>query len=175
MAGVGAVALVATFVAVGTAAASSRPGPSDELSWPLHGKVTGRFHEARSGHPHEGIDIPMPAGTPIRAASTGKVVLREVQDGYGKYTCVAHIRITSCYGHQSRFGTTLGATVARGQVIGYVGSTGNAPVNHLHFEVRLGTRPWGTPVDPAKFLPSAWRDPAAEARAQLSLSRRSPP
>jgi murein DD-endopeptidase MepM/ murein hydrolase activator NlpD len=127
--------------------------PSDDLSWPLHGEVTGRFGEARGGHAHEGIDIPMPVGTPIHAASAGTVVMRELQDGYGKYTCIAHVETTTCYGHQERFHTTLGAAVTRGQVIGYVGNSGNSPVTHLHFEVRRGTKPWGTAVNPAKFLP----------------------
>jgi murein DD-endopeptidase MepM/ murein hydrolase activator NlpD len=127
--------------------------PSDDLAWPLHGAVTGGFGEARGGHMHEGIDIPMPEGTPIKAAAAGTVVMREVQDGYGNYTCIAHVKITTCYGHQSRFRTEMGAHVKQGEVIGEVGATGNAPVNHLHFEVRRGTKPWGTPMNPLKFLP----------------------
>jgi murein DD-endopeptidase MepM/ murein hydrolase activator NlpD len=127
--------------------------PSDDLAWPLDGTVTGTFGEIRAGHPHEGLDIPMPAGTPIRAAASGRVILRELEDGYGKYTCIAHKTITTCYGHQSRFGTTVGARVRRGQTIGYVGNTGDTSAYHLHFEVRRGTQRWGTPVDPAKFLP----------------------
>ena len=126
--------------------------PSDDLRWPLHGEVTGRFGELRAGHLHEGIDIPMPEGTPIRAAGSGTVVMREVQAGYGKYTCIAHRTIITCYGHQSRFRTKLGERVERGDVIGEVGMTGNAPVTHLHFEVRRGTKPWGKPVNPRKFL-----------------------
>jgi murein DD-endopeptidase MepM/ murein hydrolase activator NlpD len=126
---------------------------SDKLTWPLHGTVTGAFGELRAGHPHEGVDIPMPSGTPIRAAAPGRVILRELQQGYGKYTCIAHRTITTCYGHQSRFGTKVGARIRRGQVIGYVGDTGDATAYHLHFEVRRGTQPWGTPVNPAKFLP----------------------
>lgn len=130
------------------------PGPSDKLAWPLHGAVTGRFGELRSGHEHAGIDIPMPAGTPIRAAGSGTVVMREVQDGYGNYTCVAHRTITTCYGHQQRFHTELGDKVERGELIGYVGDSGNAGVTHLHFEVRRGKQPWGTPVSPTRFLPA---------------------
>jgi murein DD-endopeptidase MepM/ murein hydrolase activator NlpD len=127
--------------------------PSDELAWPLHGDITGRFGELRAGHLHEGIDIPMPEGTPIRAAGDGTVIMRELQDGYGKYTCVAHKTITTCYGHQSRFHTKLGAKVTQGEVIGEVGASGNAPVTHLHFEVRKGTEPWGKPMNPKRFLP----------------------
>lgn len=134
---------------------AARPGPSNKLEWPVHGAVTGRFGELRAGHTHEGIDIPMPAGTPIRAAGSGKVVMREVQDGYGKYTCVAHRTITTCYGHQSRFHTEMGAEVGRGELIGYVGDSGNAAgFTHLHFEVRRGKQPWGTPVSPRRFLPA---------------------
>jgi murein DD-endopeptidase MepM/ murein hydrolase activator NlpD len=127
--------------------------PSDRLSWPDHGKVTGAYGELRAGHRHEGIDIPLPDGTPIRAAAPGRVVLRQVEQGYGKYTCIAHRTITTCYGHQSRFGTRLGARVRRGQVIGYVGNTGDTDAYHLHFEVRRGTRPWGPPRNPGRFLP----------------------
>jgi murein DD-endopeptidase MepM/ murein hydrolase activator NlpD len=127
--------------------------PSDRLSWPLHGSVTGRFGEPRAGHMHEGLDIPMPHGAPIRAAAAGTVVMREWQDGYGRYTCIAHRTLTTCYAHQSRFRTRLGARVRRGQVIGYVGSTGATAVNHLHFEVRRGTKPWGKPLNPARRLP----------------------
>jgi murein DD-endopeptidase MepM/ murein hydrolase activator NlpD len=127
--------------------------PSDKLAWPVEGTVTGTFGELRAGHPHEGIDIPLPAGTPIEAAAAGRVSMRELQSGYGRYTCIAHETITTCYAHQSRFGTTAGARVRRGQVIGYVGNTGDTTAYHLHFEVRRGTKPWGTPVDPVKFLP----------------------
>ncbi len=126
--------------------------PSDELRWPVRGDVTGRFGEQRGGHTHAGIDVPLPVGTPIRAASAGRVVMREEQSGYGNYTCIAHVRITTCYAHQSRFATKQGARVERGEVIGRVGDTGTSSTPHLHFEVRRGTRPWGKPLDPAKYL-----------------------
>lgn len=134
-----------------------RPAPkaSDELTWPLEGAVTGEFGEWRGGHEHAGIDIPMPEGTPIEAAADGKVVMQEVQDGYGNYTCIAHVKISTCYAHQSRFRTELGERVRRGQVIGEVGATGSSTTSHLHFEVRRGTQPWGMPVEPMKFLPAA--------------------
>ena len=133
--------------------AAAAPALGDSFRWPVHGAVTGRFHEQRAGHIHQGIDIPAPEGTPIRAAGAGRVVMREVQEGYGNYTCIAHVAVTTCYGHQSRFGTKLGAHVRRGEVIGFVGHTGSAPVDHLHFEVRRGRRPWGMPVNPLRYLP----------------------
>jgi murein DD-endopeptidase MepM/ murein hydrolase activator NlpD len=127
--------------------------PSDSLAWPVRGKVTGRFGEPRGGHHHDGVDVPRPAGTPIRAAGDGTVVMREEQAGYGKYTCIAHVTITSCYAHQSRFAVKRRAHVRRGEVIGFVGDSGRAYAVHLHFEVRRGTRPWGKPVNPIKRLP----------------------
>ena len=128
----------------------------DWLRWPLAGDVTGRFGEPRAGHLHEGIDIPNPVGTPIRAAGTGRVVMREWQDGYGKYTCIRHLRVLTCYAHQSRFHTQVGKMVRQGEVIGYTGDSGTSEAPHLHFEVRLGREPWGKPVNPMRYLP---RDP----------------
>jgi murein DD-endopeptidase MepM/ murein hydrolase activator NlpD len=128
----------------------------DWLRWPIGGEVTGRFGEPRPGHFHEGIDLPNPVGTPIRAAATGRVVMREWQDGYGKYTCLRHLTVLTCYAHQSRFHVRVGEMVRQGDVIGYTGDSGTSEAPHLHFEVRLGRRPWGKPVNPLRYLP---RDP----------------
>ncbi|HUR87076.1 MAG TPA: peptidoglycan DD-metalloendopeptidase family protein [Solirubrobacteraceae bacterium] len=122
------------------------------MIWPVNGPVTGAFGEQRPGHIHAGIDIAAPGGTPIHAADTGKVVLMQgvgASGGYGNYTCVQHTAtLSTCYAHQSRFGTSLGASVRQGQVIGYVGNTGHSFGNHLHFEVRIN----GTPVQPLNYL-----------------------
>jgi murein DD-endopeptidase MepM/ murein hydrolase activator NlpD len=139
-------------IALSVSPARARPD-SDGLVWPARGEVTGRFGEHRGGHEHAGIDIPLPTGTPIRAAADGKVVMRQEEAGYGKYTCIAHARFSTCYAHQSRFRVRDRATVEQGEVIGYVGDTGTSSTPHLHFEVRSGRRPWGTPRDPAKYLP----------------------
>jgi murein DD-endopeptidase MepM/ murein hydrolase activator NlpD len=56
--------------------------------------------------------------------------------------------MSTCYAHQSRFGTSMGASVSKGQVIGYVGNTGHSFGAHLHFEVRIN----GAPVNPANYL-----------------------
>jgi murein DD-endopeptidase MepM/ murein hydrolase activator NlpD len=126
----------------------------DWLRWPLAGgSVTGRFGEQRAGHRHQGIDIPRPVGTPIHAAGDGTVVMREWQDGYGNYTCIRHVRVLSCYAHQSRFHTRLGDRVRQGDVIGFTGDTGTSEAPHLHFEVRHGRRPWTKPVNPLRYLP----------------------
>jgi murein DD-endopeptidase MepM/ murein hydrolase activator NlpD len=134
---------------------SERARVSDKLSWPLRGAITGQFGESRGGHIHAGIDIPMPAGTPIKAASGGRVISAEPEDGYGNYICIAHVKLSTCYAHLQSFRTKQGAKVRRGQLIGYVGNTGNSGAIHLHFEVRRGTRQWGEPIDPLKHLPGA--------------------
>jgi murein DD-endopeptidase MepM/ murein hydrolase activator NlpD len=122
---------------------------SGRLIWPVNGPITGSFGEQRPGHIHAGIDIAAPGGTPIRAADSGKVVLLGWTGGYGNYTCIQHTAsMSTCYGHQSRYGTSSGASVRQGQVIGYVGSTGHSTGNHLHFEVRIN----GSPVSPLGYL-----------------------
>jgi len=56
--------------------------------------------------------------------------------GYGNFTCIQHGgSLSTCYAHQSRFGTSVGASVSQGQVIGYVGSTGRSTSAHLHYEI----------------------------------------
>ena len=132
---------------------SPAPGPvkqgSGQLIWPVSGPVTGVFGEVRPGHIHAGIDIAVPEGTPIRAADSGRVALMGWVGGYGNYTCIQHTAtMSTCYGHQSSFGTSNGASVSQGQVIGYSGNTGNSTGPHLHFEVRIN----GNPVDPMGYL-----------------------
>ena len=111
--------------------------------------ITGVFGEQRPGHIHSGVDIAVPEGTPIRAADSGTVALMGWVGGYGNYTCIQHTAsMSTCYGHQSRFATSQGASVSQGQVIGYSGNTGNSTGPHLHFEVRIN----GSPVDPMGYL-----------------------
>ena len=98
---------------------------------------------------HAGVDIAVPAGTPIRAADGGTVVLLGSVSGYGNYTCIQHTgALSTCYAHQSGYATSQGASVTQGQVIGYVGCTGHCYGDHLHFETRLN----GSPVDPMGYL-----------------------
>ena len=121
---------------------------SGRFIWPVNGPVSSPFGQ-RWGRLHAGVDIPGPSGAPIRAAASGRVILMGPTGGYGNYTCVGHGGgISTCYAHQSRFGTSNGASVKQGQVIGYVGNTGNSFGDHLHFEVRVN----GSPVDPLGYL-----------------------
>jgi murein DD-endopeptidase MepM/ murein hydrolase activator NlpD len=137
-----------------TASAPLPAGPirygSGQFIWPVDGPVVSGFG-MRWGSMHEGIDIAVPAGTPIRAAASGSVVLVQSEaesGGYGNFTCLDHGGgLQTCYAHQSSFAVTSGS-VSQGDVIGYVGCTGHCYGDHLHFEVRVG----GAPTDPLGYL-----------------------
>jgi murein DD-endopeptidase MepM/ murein hydrolase activator NlpD len=115
--------------------------------WPVNGPVVSPFG-MRWGRLHAGIDIAVPAGTPIRASKSGTIALAAPYGGYGNYTCIDHGGgVSSCYAHQSSFAVTSGS-VSQGQVIGYVGCTGHCFGDHLHFEIRVN----GAPTDPLGYL-----------------------
>jgi murein DD-endopeptidase MepM/ murein hydrolase activator NlpD len=89
---------------------------------------------------HTGIDIAGPYGTPIIAADTGVITFNPGYYGYGNYIIIVHGNgYSTLYGHLSRFNSSMssGEIVARGDVIGYEGSTGNSTGPHLHFEIRV--------------------------------------
>ena len=121
------------------------------MIYPINAPLSSPFGP-RWGRLHAGIDLSAAEGTPIHAADGGKVVLMQgtgASGGYGNYTCVQHTAtMSTCYAHQSRFGTSQGARVSQGQVIGYVGNTGHSFGAHLHFEVRIN----GSPVNPLNYL-----------------------
>ncbi|MDP9376000.1 MAG: peptidoglycan DD-metalloendopeptidase family protein [Actinomycetota bacterium] len=137
------------------ASAASAPAPagpvkpgSSGLIWPVNGPIVSPFGP-RWGRLHAGVDIAVPSGTPLRAAASGRVVLLGWTGGYGNYTCIAHSgALSTCYAHQSRYATSMGATVEQGQVIGYVGCTGRCFGDHVHFETRIS----GSPVNPGGYL-----------------------
>jgi peptidoglycan DL-endopeptidase CwlO len=131
---------------------SSVAGPikqgSGSLIWPANGSISSPFG-MRWGRLHAGVDIPLPEGTPLRAADSGTVAIAGWVGGYGNYTCIQHSgSLSTCYGHQSSIGVSVGQSVSQGQVIGYSGNTGNSTGPHLHFEVRIN----GSPVDPLGYL-----------------------
>ena len=89
---------------------------------------------------HRGVDYAAPRGTPIKAAGDGKVIHRGTKSGYGKAVILQHGgNITTLYAHMSRYESTVksGTRVRQGQTIGYVGATGLATANHLHYEYRI--------------------------------------
>lgn len=96
---------------------------------------------------HDGIDILAPQGAAIHAASDGRIVDLGWRGNYGRFILIQHSdRIETAYAHLSRYADrlTVGQNVRRNDVIGYVGTSGNATGAHLHFEVRRD----GKAVDP---------------------------
>jgi murein DD-endopeptidase MepM/ murein hydrolase activator NlpD len=118
------------------------------LIWPVSGPVVSGFGP-RWGSFHEGIDIAVPTGTPIRAAASGSVAIAGVEGGYGNYTCVEHGGgLSTCYAHQERILVSVGQSVSQGQIIGITDCTGHCFGPHVHFEVRVN----GQAVDPMGYL-----------------------
>ncbi len=98
---------------------------------------------------HAGIDIPAARGTPVQASESGMVTFVGVRGGYGKMVEIDHGQgLRTRYAHLSRIAVGGGAPVARGQIVGLIGSTGRSTGNHLHFEVRLH----GRAVDPLGYI-----------------------
>jgi murein DD-endopeptidase MepM/ murein hydrolase activator NlpD len=121
---------------------------SGQLIWPASGSISSGFGW-RWGRLHAGVDIPLPEGTPLRAADSGSVAIAGWVGGYGNYTCIQHGgSLSTCYGHQSSIAVSVGQSVSQGQVIGYSGNTGHSTGPHVHFEVRIN----GSPVDPLGYL-----------------------
>lgn len=105
----------------------------------------------RSLFMHEGVDLVAPLGTPVYAAADGVVVGAAPNGGYGNWIQIQHRdKLATVYGHLTGFapGVELGQSVERGDLIGFVGSTGRSTGAHLHFEIRVD----GKPVDPMNFF-----------------------
>jgi murein DD-endopeptidase MepM/ murein hydrolase activator NlpD len=125
-------------------------GGGHGLIWPVNGPVVSGFGwRFGGGEFHEGDDIAVPTGTPIRAAASGTVSIAAPTGGYGNYTCIDHGGgLSTCYGHQESFAVSAGQSVTQGQVIGYSDCTGHCFGPHVHFEVRIN----GQAVDPMGYL-----------------------
>jgi murein DD-endopeptidase MepM/ murein hydrolase activator NlpD len=128
--------------------------PTGKFLWPTNGKISSRFGprtSKASGNTrmHNGMDIYAPSGTPVIAADSGQVITAEYDGGYGYSLLVYHGGgVATFYAHLSGFNAGAGQYVEKGQVIGYVGSTGYSTGNHLHFEVRIN----GRPQNPENYL-----------------------
>jgi murein DD-endopeptidase MepM/ murein hydrolase activator NlpD len=144
------------------------PAPGSRLAWPVRGSVTQPFgctgYELE--HPtidcpngfHLGLDIAEPQGTPIHAAGAGLAYPLPDPARYGNFVIVQHAGgYATVYGHMLRQNVTWGQRVQAGDVIGFVGTTGNSSGPHLHFEVRF----LATAYDPAPYLDGQPADPAA--------------
>ena len=139
-------AAIAQQASTGTATGS--------LIWPLPGYAAGSGGVGWRIHPvygyrscHTGVDIGAPTGTEIIAARSGVVVWTnpDLSGPYGNNTLIDHGNgLATFYAHQSGFAVSPGEHVRKGQLIGYVGSTGYSSGSHLHFEVHIN----GEPYDP---------------------------
>lgn len=123
--------------------------------WPLvSGWLTSSFgsrSDPVTGEPeqHAGLDISADRGTPVHATADGTVEAAGYNGGYGNCILLDHgFGISTRYGHLSGYAVSTGQVVKRGQVIGYVGSTGHTTGAHLHYEILMN----GEPVNPLRLL-----------------------
>ncbi len=122
--------------------------------WPVKGWITSGF--GPRNHPtkkkvmqHNGIDIANEVGTPVRATAPGLVTFAGWTKGYGRVMIMDHgYGWSTRYGHLTRFKTKVGRRVLRGEVIAYLGNSGESTGPHLQYEVRRHS----VPQDPAKYL-----------------------
>jgi len=153
------IAPAATAPAAISAAPSFRPA---KVSIPSRNPLDGaaltsgfgmRTHPVLGGRRgHKGIDLAMPTGTPIYATADGVISKAEWFSSYGLYIALEHGgNIQTRYGHMSRLNVAAGQQVRKGDLIGYVGSTGRSTGPHLHYEVRIG----GVAVNPKPYMQDA--------------------
>lgn len=122
--------------------------------WPTHGWLSGRFggrSDPFTGQPgfHAGLDISTDKGTPVHATADGEVESASYNGDYGNLIVLKHeFGLTTRYGHLSRFTVRTGQAVRRGDLIGYVGSTGRSTGSHLHYEILAS----GQLINPMQLL-----------------------
>ena len=132
-------------------AAQAVAGPTPDL-WPAAGYVTREFvrgNTARGVTPHLGIDIAGPTGAPLVAAAEGRVFRTGSDEYLGNFVEIQHgLGYVTVYGHCSQIAVQKGDKVARGQLVAYVGQSGEASAPHLHFEI------WreGEAIDPRELM-----------------------
>ena len=125
--------------------------------WPVSGWLTSRYGNRRDPFTggadfHPGLDISADYGQPVRATADGTIAVAERSGSYGNLVEIDHgYGIVTRYGHLSRFRATAGQQVHRGDIIGYVGSTGRSTSAHLHYEILLN----GKLTNPLKLLATA--------------------
>jgi murein DD-endopeptidase MepM/ murein hydrolase activator NlpD len=124
--------------------------------WAHLGKINNEFgfrrnpFGGRAYEFHPGLDIDGERGDMVVSPASGTVVSAGYKGGYGNMVEIDHGNgLTTYYGHMSKIEAAAGETITRGQLLGYVGSTGRSTGPHLHFEVRLNDKP----INPRHFLP----------------------
>jgi len=122
--------------------------------WPVQGRITSTY--GRREHPtlgdhefHSGVDIAADPGTPVKATADGIVSFAGWSGGSGNLVVIEHgFKYSTFYAHNKMVCVSVGQKVKRGDIISYVGSTGNSTGPHVHYEV------WheGRPINPARYL-----------------------
>ncbi|QNO15015.1 M23 family metallopeptidase [Alkalicella caledoniensis] len=139
---------------VGDIEETNRRLASTPSIWPTWGRISSPFGNRRGPFTgriefHSGIDIANSTGTPIYATADGSVSVAAYRSGWGNLVIIEHSNgFSTYYAHMSRIAVKPWEKVEKGQIIGYVGSTGNSTGPHLHYEVRLR----GTPVNPRNYM-----------------------
>jgi len=122
---------------------------------------------------HAGVDLAAPLGTPVYAGGDGVVRRAQWVSGYGRFVELEHVNgYQTAYAHMNRIADGLkpGDRVKQGQVVGYVGSTGNSTGNHLHYEIRINGRtadPLSVKLPRDKELPAQAKGAFAEVTNQI--------
>ncbi|MBS5724813.1 MAG: peptidoglycan DD-metalloendopeptidase family protein [Clostridiales bacterium] len=132
---------------------SSQVTADGEFMWPLpvgQGYISCYYGDSDpNGSPHYAVDTAIAYGTPIYASNDGTILRSEFHSSYGYYILIDHgDGRSTLYAHCSSLAVSAGQTVAKGQVIGYVGSTGFSTGNHLHFEFRVN----GNRTNPLNYV-----------------------
>jgi len=128
----------------------SRKSGNIQFVWPVRGARLSSDFGMRRGRSHEGIDLAIRPGAPIRAAEAGRVVHSGWLGDYGKVVIIKHAGYyRTVYAHASRLYVSRGEFVDRGQKIALVGTTGRSTGPHLHFEIRKRE----SPRNPIPYLP----------------------
>lgn len=123
--------------------------------WPIRGPIRSHYGQrldpfSREGEFHLGVDISGLYGSAVRTPADGLVIYSYRKSAYGNLIIVDHGNgITTRHGHLSRFAVRTGQKLKKGDIIGYVGTSGRTTGAHLHYEVRLNDRP----VNPRNYLP----------------------
>ncbi len=131
-----------------TVQAASRGGIQTSFAWPVTGRITSRFGP-RNGGFHHGLDIAVGRGTPVKAATAGKVEFTGWRNAYGSTVIIDHGNAyKTLYAHNSEILVKEGQYVSSGEILAKAGATGNATGNHVHFEVIKD----GERIDPLRIL-----------------------
>lgn len=160
--------LFASLQAMDRGAAAPTPNVSIPSRVPLDGFRLSSTYGMRN-HPvtggrraHNGIDMAAPTGTPIRAAADGIVGKADWFGAYGLYVQIDHgAAMETRYAHMSRLNVAQGQPVRKGEIIGYVGSTGRSTGPHLHYEVRIA----GKAVNPIPYMQASEQTVTYAARS----------